>query len=78
MHPQAAAEATKVPPGAPKGSEERFWAAQRASKTRQIWSLKPVKIETRFWSDLGVDFGAFGGPKTWSFEAQQAGKKARQ
>ena len=53
----------------------RFWGAQRAPKTEQIWTLSRVKIGTRFRSALGVDFGPFGGPKTYTLNQKKRPKE---
>ena len=53
----------------------RFWGAQRAPKTKQIWTLSRVKIGTRFRSALGVDFGPFGGPKTCTLKQKKRPKE---
>ena len=53
----------------------RFWGAQRAPKTEQIWTLSRVKIGTRFRSDLGIDFGPFWSPKTYTLNQKKRPKE---
>ena len=79
MHPQAAAEATKTPPGAPKGSEERFWGDFEEPKGRpkrgKFGALSLAKLRRDFGAIWGSILERLGVPKRGVLRHNKRAKK---